>query len=254
MSKVDRSSPLPLWSQVESDLRNRIRNGEFEDAFPTDVSLVAEYDVSRHTIREAIRHLNKSGLLLRVRGRGTVINRAEFEQPLGGLYSLFRSVEASGVSQTSRVLENGVVEDREAADRLGVPPTTQLVFLERIRYAGDAPLAVDRAWLPYSIAAPIVDADFSRTALYDELERTTGIRPNEGWERLRPVLPSFTDRKHLELDRNDAAFFLQRLGRYNDRVIEWRTTTIRGDRYQFLADWSQHSSEGLRLNAAPTDD
>lgn len=250
MAKIlDRTSPMPLWAQLESDLRTRLEDGDFDDGFPTDAQLVKRYDVSRHTVREAIRHLNKTGVLERQRGRGTVVNRAEFEQPLGGLYSLFRSIESAGVTQTSEVLELGVVTNPEAASHLKLPEDAELVYLERIRNAAGAPLAVDRAWLPLTLARPLLDADFSHTALYDELEQSCGVRPNRGWERLRPVLPSFADRERLQLKRNDAAFFLERLGRHNDETIEWRTTTIRGDRYRFVADWSKHSRAGLRLNA-----
>lgn len=247
---LDRSSPLPLWAQLEAELRRRLEDGQFDDGFPTDAQLVKRYDVSRHTVREAIRHLNKAGVLRRERGRGTVVNRgAEFEQPLGGLYSLFRSIEDAGVEQRSEVVNVGVQEHAEAAGHLGLAEDAELFHLERIRFAGDAPLAVDRAWLPLTIAEPLLNADFSHTALYDELERGTGIRPNRGWERLAPVLPSFADRERLGLGRNDAAFFLERLGQHNDQVIEWRTTTIRGDRYRFVADWSRHDGGGLQLRA-----
>ena len=119
-TRLDRNSPLPLWAQLEAELRARLEAGEFDDGFPTDAQLVKRYDVSRHTVREAIRHLNKTGVLRRERGRGTVVNKAEFEQPLGGLYSLFRSIEASGVTQTSEVLELGVVTNAEAANHLGL--------------------------------------------------------------------------------------------------------------------------------------
>ena len=249
MTKLDRSSPLPLWAQLEAELRRRLDAGEFDDGFPTDAQLVKRYEVSRHTVREAIRHLNKTGVLRRERGRGTVVNRAEFEQPLGGLYSLFRSIEAAGVAQTSEILEIGVVQNSEAADRLGLAEDAELFYLERIRFAAEQPLAVDRAWLPLAIGEPLLEVDFTRTALYDELERASGIRPNRGWERLMPVLPSFADRDRLELKRNDAAFFLERLGQHNADVIEWRTTTIRGDRYRFVADWSSHDGGGLQLKA-----
>ena len=240
---------MPLWAQLEAELRRRLDAGEFDDGFPTDAQLVSRYEVSRHTVREAIRQLNKTGVLRRERGRGTVVNRAEFVQPLGGLYSLFRSIESAGVSQTSTVLEMGAVTNAEAASHLGLDEEAELFHLERIRFAGDAPLAVDRAWLPLTLAAPLLDVDFSHTALYDELDRACGIRPNRGWERLMPVLPSFADRDRLGLKRNDAAFFLERLGQHDGDTIEWRTTTIRGDRYRFVADWSSNAGSGLQLHA-----
>lgn len=244
---LDRSSPMPLWAQLESELRRRLELGEFDVGhFPTDLELTEAYDVSRHTVREAVRHLNKAGVLKRERGRGTVVNRTEFEQSLGTLYSLFQSVEATGVEQTSEVLRLEVVTDPVAASHLELDETAELVLVSRLRLAADAPLAVDRAWLPKSVAAPLLGVDWSHTSLYAELAAADAPVPNQGWERLTPVVPNAADRALLGLRKNDAAFFLERLGSRDGTPIEWRTTTIRGDRYRFVTDWSAGARSELR--------
>jgi GntR family transcriptional regulator len=232
---LDRDSPMPLWAQLESDLKARLNAGEFNDRFPTDNELVTEYAVSRHTVREAIRHLNSSGILRRERGRGTVINRSEFEQPLGALYSLFRSIESSGAVQRSDVLELREVVDPVVAQRLELDEGTPLFLLERLRYADDEPLALDRSWLPLELARPLLSSDFERTALYDELRVRVGIAPDAGWERIAPVLPTPDQRALLGMRRGEAAFSLERLGTADGTPIEWRTTLIRGDRYRFVS-------------------
>jgi len=246
---LDRSSPLPLWAQLEADLQRRLEAGEFDEAFPTDLVLTEQYEVSRHTVREAVRHLNKAGVLRRERGRGTVVNRSEFEQPLGTLYSLFDSIEATGVEQTSEVLALATVTDSAAAIQLDLAEDAELVFLERLRLAGGNPLAVDRAWLPLSIAAPLLHVDWSHTALYDELANAGSPVPNQGWERLTPLTPAPADRKRLALKSGVSTFFLERLGCRDGAPIEWRTTTIRGDRYRFVADWSAGTRSRLRPTA-----
>jgi GntR family transcriptional regulator len=243
---LDRNDPLPLWAQLEADLRRRLEAGEFSERFPTDLELTEGYHVSRHTVREAVRHLNKTGLLRRERGRGTVVNRTEFEQSLGTLYSLYQSVESTGVEQASEVLALEMVHDTVAAAHLEVPDDTDLVFLERIRLAGGSPLAVDRAWLPGAVAAPLLEVDFTRTALYDELDRVGCPRPNQGWERLTPIVPTAADRERLDMKKSEAAFFLERLGKRGDQPVEWRTSVVRGDRYRFVAEWSTGSRTQLR--------
>jgi GntR family transcriptional regulator len=243
---------MPLWAQLESELRRRLDAGDFESgAFPTDHELTDAYEVSRHTVREAVRQLNKTGLLKRERGRGTVVNRAEFEQSLGTLYSLFQSIEATGVEQTSEVLALEVVTDPVAAAHLDVAGGTELVHLARIRKAGGIPLAVDRAWLPHALAAPLLEVDWSRTALYHQLARCGSPVPNEGWERLTPIVPAPDDRTTLGVGRDDAAFFLERLGCRDGRPIEWRTTIIRGDRYRFVTEWSAGGQTALRPAVDP---
>lgn len=243
---VDRSSPLPLWAQVESDLRLRVERGEFAESFPTDLELTDAYGVSRHTVREAIRHLNKTGLLKRERGRGTVLNRAEFEQSLGTLYSLFQSVEAAGVEQESELLRCEVTADSVAAANLALDEDVDLVVIERLRCAGGQPLAVDRAWVPADIGRPLLDVDWSHTSLYGELARVGAPVPNQGWERLTPLVPSAADRRRLSLRATDAAFFLERLGARDGVPVEWRQTLIRGDRYRFVSDWSTGGRSELR--------
>lgn len=248
---LDRNSPMPLWAQLEAELRRRLEAGEFDEGFfPTDHELTEVYGVSRHTVREAVRHLNKTGLLKRERGRGTVVNRAEFEQSLGTLYSLFQSVESSGVEQTSDVLQLEMVTDTVAASQLGIDENAELVLLARLRKAGGQPLAVDRAWLPREVAGPLLDVDWTHTALYAELARLGCPVPNQGWERLTPIVPTPSDRSLLDLRRGDAAFFLERLGTRDGEAVEWRTTIIRGDRYRFVTDWTAGSRSSLRPNAA----
>ncbi len=250
MTPLDRSSPMPLWAQLEADLRARLEAGDFAESFPTDLELTLGYEISRHTVREAVKHLNRTGLLKRERGRGTVVNRSEFEQSLGTLYSLFESVESAGVEQTSEVLRCEIVVDPVAAAQLELPEDAKLVLIERLRLAGGAPLAVDRAWLPHSVAAPLLKVDWAHTALYAELERATAPVPNQGWERVTPIVPTPSDRSQLGLRKTEAAFFLERLGCRDGVAVEWRTTVIRGDRYRFVTDWSAGGHSELRPSAA----
>lgn len=249
LTPLNRESPMPLWAQLETELQLRLEANEFAESFPTDLELTEAYEVSRHTVREAVRHLNKTGVLKRERGRGTVVNRSEFEQSLGTLYSLFQSVESTGVEQTSQILGLEVVVDTVAAAHLEVDEQAKLVLVERLRLAADAPLAVDRAWLPHDMAAPLLEVDWTHTALYAELANAGAPFPNQGWERLTPIVPTPADRSRLGLRKTDAAFFLERLGCRDGRPIEWRTTIIRGDRYRFVSDWSTGGRSELRPTA-----
>ncbi len=71
---LDRTSPFPLWAQMEADLRRRLSLGEFCRRFPTDLELAVLYGVSRQTARRAVCHLNSQGLVTRQRGGATVVN------------------------------------------------------------------------------------------------------------------------------------------------------------------------------------
>lgn len=246
---LDRARHDPLWSQLLADLRRRLDAGEFADAFPGELALVGEYGVSRHTVREALRRLRDEGTVVAGRGRSPrLAEPTEIRQPLGALYSLFSSVEAAGLSQRSVVRTLEVRADGVIAARLGLEESTPLVFLERLRMAGTAPLAVDRVWLPHAIAAPLLDVDFTHTALYAELARACGITLTAGREDIRAVVPSEAERDLLAVGPDVAAFAIERLGLVGADAVEWRHTLVRGDRFTVTADFSTRG--GYRLGLA----
>ncbi len=245
---VDRASPLPLWSQVQNDLRRRAGTGEFDEVFPGENVLVNEYDVSRNTVREALRALRTEGMVTAERGRAPrLVRSGAIKQPVGTLYSLFASVEAAGLRQRSVVRTLGIRADGVIATRLGLEESTPLVHLERLRMAGDAPLALDRVWLPAAVAEPLLDADFSHTSLYDELATRTGIRMETGQEQIKAVIPTRGERALLECPADVAAFAIERTAYAGPRPIEWRYTVVRGDRFIFQAEFS---SQGYHLGVS----
>ena len=248
---VDRTLPLPLWAQVYEDLRRRLDNGEFPDVFPGELTLVDEYGVSRQTIREALRRLRAAGIVTAERGRASRIARpAEIDQPLGALYSLFAAVEAAGLQQRSVVRALDLRADGVIADHLGLEGSTPLLYLERLRLADDEPLAVDRVWLPADVAAPLLDADFTHTSLYGELAARCGVRLTGGRERIRAVIPTRAERALLGIGGDVAALAIDRVGLVGERVLEYRTTLVRGDRFTVSAEFSART--GYRLGIAGT--
>ncbi len=235
---VDRDSALPLWAQVLADLRRRLASGEFGQRVPGDDELTAQYGVSRHTVREAVRRLQIEGVVERGRGRGTFVKDTMIEQPLGAIYSLFRSVEEQGFAQRSIVRRLEERSDAEAAGVLGCPPGAPLIYLERLRLADGIPIVLDCSWLPAALARPLLAVDFTHTALYRELNVRCGVQPDAGWERIRPVLPDPEQRGLLRLPARTPALAVERLATWQTTPVEWRHSLVRGDRFSYVARWS----------------
>lgn len=249
--RLERGAGKTLWEQLQADLERRLGEGEFTDTFPGELELRDQYGVSRHTVRAAVRALRENGTIVASRGRSTRLSAdAEITQPLGALYSLFASVEAANLRQRSIVRRLDIRADAHVAIRLGLEESTPLLYLERLRLAGEQPLAHDCAWLPASIARPLLSADFSHTGLYDELAARCGIRLTGGSEQIRAVVPNAAQHKLLGTTPDIAAMKVERIGTANGTPVEWRTSLVRGDRFSVLAEFSARSGYSLNLAAA----
>lgn len=233
---IDRAAAAPLWAQVQADVTRRLDAGEFERGFPGEKQLVTEYGVSRHTVREALRSLRESGVIEGGRGRQSRVASREISQPQGTLYSLFASVEAAGHRQRSAVRRLEARADAVVAARLGLEGSAPLIYLERLRMLDDEPFATDRVWLPAQVAAPLLGVDFTQTSLYGQLAERCGVILTGGRESVRAVVPSYGERRLLELPSDVAALSIERVGEVRGQPVEFRHTVVRGDRFAFTTD------------------
>jgi GntR family transcriptional regulator len=222
-----------------------VEAGDFDEEFPGEMALAAEYQVSRQTVRVALRELRADGIVLAERGRRPRIADPVITQPLGTVYSLFASVEAAGLPQTSVIRRRDLRADGVIADRLGLEGSVPLFCMERIRLADEEPLALDTVWLPGDLGAPLLEADFTHAGLYEVLAARTGIRVDGGREHIRGVTPTRAEQHLLKIPPSTGALLVTRLGYAGSRPVEWRRTLIRGDRFSLVAEFT--SRTGYRL-------
>jgi len=94
-----------------------------------------------------------------------------------------------------------------------------------------------RCWHPAG-ACPVLDADCRQPGLYDEGARRGNVGWDDGWERLRAVVPTRREGERLAVRAGVAAFAVDRVGRAQGRGIEVRSTLVRGGRYSVHIEWS----------------
>jgi GntR family transcriptional regulator len=148
-----------------------------------------------------------------------------------------RATEAQGLDEHSKVLATDIRPAGDAGERLGLSPHDEVVYVERLRFAGPDPLALDRPWLPASMPDGRLYVDLSQGSLYDALHDRCGLQVTSGWERITPTIASPPERAALQLPTRRAVFAVERLTRGGAQLIEWRHSLVRGDRYRFVSQW-----------------
>jgi GntR family transcriptional regulator len=231
---------LPLYRQIETDVRDRIRSGDLVPGaqLPTEVELMDRYGVSRATVRQALRELVAEGLVEIRRGLGTYVTQRRFEHTIGGFYSFSREIERHGLEPRTRVLGLGVEPADEAvAVALGLDAGTAVVALRRLRLADDDPLVVETSYLPAARFPGLDKVDFGRVRLYDTLTDAYGCRPTRARETFEPVLVTADEAALLGQHRGEPALRVERVAfDQDDAPIEFCRSTVRGDRYRYSVE------------------
>jgi GntR family transcriptional regulator len=177
---VSRSSPLPLYHQVEVDMRRRVASGEWQrgEQIPTEAELCTVYGASRVTIREAVRRLTDEGLLIRRRGSGTFVREARITAGARGLTSFTDEMAALGLHGESRVLSVAVQASKPAvSDKLGLHPRAEVIAIRRLRLAGGTPMGIQCAYLPVARFPGLDKIDLGSGSLYAALADRYGVVP-----------------------------------------------------------------------------
>jgi len=181
----------PLYAKLRHRLRELIRSGALKpgDQLPSEHRLADEYAVSRATVREAVRTLTADGLLVARQGQGTfVVLRPPMESGLEELDTVTGMIERHGYKSGATDIYVAVeAADAALADRLGVPPGTPLVRVERIRTADGDPVVLSRNRFPQGLVDEIPAPEKLDGSLLAFLERRSGLRVVHAMTTLRPL-------------------------------------------------------------------
>lgn len=236
------TATLPLWRRIADELRERIDSGHYGDHFPGELAVAKEFSVSRGTARAALRPLRESGLISSARGRRSKIAQVDPASRFGAIYSLHELITESGMDHTSRVIEQRTIpaaDAPEAASRLGVGETGELFHLERLRLADGEPFAHDEIFAPASVAAPLVEVDFTDAAFYEQLRDTCGVVIDGGTEQTSARSAGSELAERLRCSPETALLCVERLAASQGRTVEWRRTVFLGDRFSTVRPFGE---------------
>lgn len=233
---LDRSGPVPLYYQISQRIQQAIMGGQLPPGsrLENEISLGDRLGLSRPTIRKAIQELVDKGLLVRRRGVGTQVVHGQVSRGVE-LTSLHDDLVRSGKTPSTKVLSLLIQRaDNHIAELLAVPVGTEVIRIERLRFADNAPVAVMINWLPEQFKSISV-SDLEEVGLYQWL-RIQGMTIRVAKQRIGARKATQHEADLLEVENGAALLSMDRTA-YDDEgmAVEYGHHCYRPDLYSFQA-------------------
>jgi DNA-binding GntR family transcriptional regulator len=227
-----------LYKSIVRVLQKEIVSGKHPVGarLPTESALCRRFSVSRHTVREALRHLRESGLVSPRQGSGTTVAAAE---PSFYLHPVASVTDLMQYAVTTRYVVSGsrfVIADAKLARRLGCSPGRRWLNTEGLRYApdGSPPICWTEVYV-HAAYAGIRSLIGKKTGpIYTWIEEMYDERVVEVIQTLRAVTVPEALAAKLKVPAGSAALEIERVYKSaKHRVIEVAFNLHPADRFSY---------------------
>jgi len=231
---VVRQSPVPLYIQIEEELRGSIESGDLGPLAQvrSEAELSENFGVSRMTARKAIDRLVADGLLFRQPGKGTFVAPPKIAHGASQGLSFSAAMRAQGLDCRTRILEAALTRaPSHVARMLGVMAGAPVVFIRRLRIVDDVSAAIHLSYLPGRLSA-ILDGDL--TGSLSDLMASIGARVEHSEDTIEAVTAA-SEEAHLLGLQTGAHLILIRGTAFSaaDEPIRYSEGLYPGERWRF---------------------
>lgn len=237
------TQPQPRYEEIAAYMRNLAEAAEPDQRLPSDAELCAKFDVSRMTARQAVQVVVNEGLVYRTRGHGTFRAPKRIHRILGSPLSFTENMRRRGLTASSKLLEFGTTTPSSGdAEALAIPPDGSAIVLERLRFADDVPMAIERAVIS-PILSSVLRSDVSSGSLHAIFEEL-GHSPMRVHATVSARRAVKRERELLNQTSSGVVLVERRVISDQDGVPLERTETLyAADRYEFDAVMYRNDTE-----------
>ncbi len=170
----------PRYRAIVRSLLSDIEAGHYGigDRLPSEAELCDRFEVSRYTVREALRRLQVQGVIARRQGAGSVVTpRPAAPRFVNSIDSIDGLMQYASSTQLDVISVERIIVEGEQAKRLRCPPNSAWLRIAALRHADDLaqPICYTDLYIAPAFAEVIADIGRERTAVHAMIEQRYGV-------------------------------------------------------------------------------
>lgn len=217
-----------MYHDIADDITKSINEGLFDKKLPTEVQLMARYNVSRNTIRKAIDLVYQKGLLRRVQGSGYFINDISLSEKTVINLSVGAGQPlhlADGKLVSKVITFDKINADIALANRMSIKNGSELYRVIRLRYLNNELYCLEQAYYVRA-EVPFLSVESVNQSIFTFLRENYGISANNSEDYISLEKLTEEDAALLELPTGTPALTMNQLNFYGNNIIFNFSTTI----------------------------
>ncbi len=231
-----RDSPIPLYHQLKQLIADQIVTGEWQPGYmlPTEEQFQSQYNLSRTTVRLALKELEIEGKIVRQQGRGTFVAESKLSHGPDPRINLTTYLKQLGMKPGWRVLStNWVQAIVELAERLNIPAGTSVYQLRRLRLADGEPIGYHITHVVPELVETIDPGQLDKGGSLDYLQGSAQLEQSYANRIIEAVLASKEAAQLLMVAEGSPILMIRRrVFNQNGAPVEDLQAMYRGDRFQ----------------------
>lgn len=240
MFKIDKKSEIPLYQQLAHSIKKAVDEQKLKenDKIPAENKFCKIYDLSRTTVRQALDILEKDGYIYKLRGKGSYVSTPKIYQNRSSFSKFYDDMRSLGKVPVSKIISLKIkVADAYVREKMQLEENEMLCQIKWIRYGNNEPLIYETINLNYKLVDGIEMKELTDKKLYDILSEEYGIKMTHGKELFYPCKLDINEAKNLGLKENDLGMKVERVVFQGKDVVEYTTSTVRGDRFIYTTNF-----------------
>ncbi len=225
----------PAYLQVYNKIKNSINDGTYAASsfLPAEAELEELFQVSRTTIRKAVKMLSEEGIVTVRQGSGTIVNGNRTTQNYNRVNSISESLTRKGYKVSTGSIQIEIIPaSLSLAKELEIPINEKVARIQRVQFANGTPVSIMNNYIPYCLVPGIEQYQTQIVSLYKFLEETYHFDIDSSKDKIYAKNADFLEAQALRVEPKTALLAVQRVCYSKNKPVCFDDVCVIGSQYE----------------------